>query len=490
MKKLLLSLIVFLVSFEMVAQDTPCSAEVMYLNTTCGATATFNEFYTNLEGTSPYNASCTSDNETTQEVTWVSFTATATSMTVTNNTNYVGPGAGEIEDKDFVLYTGACGSLTQFACAADVDGSGGTTTFTGLTVGTTYYMATSHSASSLAEGCTTCDVASICLTSTVSATQPAAACNTCSSPCTLTTNVTSSGTNISSTADAFICSGSVENNVWYQWCAPSTWPVGQSAYISVFDQFCGTSSGLQLTVWNFGGCPTAATNSNVVCANPGITTSYYYTWTAVASQCYLIAIDGFGGTVCTWSITVGSIIVLPTELSNFNVYKQNNIAQLTWETQSETNNDYFTIERSNDGVNFDFLDKVEGAGTINYSKSYSVNDLKPHKGMNYYRLSQTDYDGNKTIHPVKSVYFDDNQNNFTIYPNPNQNDFTIQYDGEDNELVTISIYDLTGKMIEKIAFNVIENQNTYPLTTNLAKGTYLISLTNGNKTDNQKLVIK
>lgn len=115
-----------------------------------------------------------------------------------------------------------------------------------------------------------------------------------------------------------------------------------------------------------------------------------------------------------WGITFGHINgeidggttvhgdgTLPIELLSFEANGNNNQAVIEWTTASEMNNDYFTIERSSDGINYKPIATVNGAGTSNSVNSYSYTDNTPGYGTLYYRLSQTDYDGrNETFAPV------------------------------------------------------------------------------------------
>ena len=474
------------------SQNSACTAETIYPTTTCAAnTTTFNSFNNDLAGTSTVNPACTSDNETTQAVTWVSFTATATSTTVTNNTNYAGPGAADIEKKDFVLYSGTCSALTQVACAAEVAGSGGTATFTGLTVGQTYFIMASRSAASIAAGCATCNNLNFCVTSTVAATPPANACNTCTTPCTLATNTTSSYTTVNATADAFICSGSVENNVWFQWCAPATWPAGQQAYIEVDNQFCNSSSGLQLTVWNIGAsCPTAATNANLVCQNPGSTTNFYFQWTATASTCYRITLDGFGGTACSFDITIGDITVLPIELISFDAIPRAGSINLRWVTATEENNDYFTIERTLDGFNYEEVTKVDGHGNSNRVREYSAFDYKPYDGVSYYRLKQTDFNGKASYSSIVAVEMKDRLEDMIVFPNPARgNHVDIYFSSKENASVLMQVYDSMGKLVMTRSIISTPGSNTIPVDLSvISKGMYFVTLTSGDQVLKNKLI--
>jgi predicted MPP superfamily phosphohydrolase len=94
---------------------------------------------------------------------------------------------------------------------------------------------------------------------------------------------------------------------------------------------------------------------------------------------------------------------LPINLSSFNATLNKDIVALDWSTAQEQNNKYFTIEKSIDGINFSFLGKVNGAGISSSPKMYHLIDYTPLEGINYYRLSQTDFDGNIKYHDIKRV---------------------------------------------------------------------------------------
>jgi gliding motility-associated-like protein len=332
MKKNYFSLFFFFISIFLFSQTpgtgtSPCSALQLYPQTSCGNTsgAQYAGYYQSenaaganvtMTGTSTLDPACTPDNETTQAVEWLSVTATATTFTITNQTDYGNsPTLAAQEPHDFVIYSGPCGSLTQLQCFSNVAG-GASVTATGLTVGQTYYIMVSQSASAYT-ACNTCTAASTCITSSVPFTPSN---NLCSTPFNMTTNVQYTSTNANATADGpSVCqnpaSGSVENNVWYQWCAPTNWPAGQTAYLIVNNQICNSTQGLQLSVYAPGiTCTniTAGTATSLLCQNPGSLTNYNYSFTANPNQCYLITLDGFAGVACTYNIMVsGSLCAAP-----------------------------------------------------------------------------------------------------------------------------------------------------------------------------------
>jgi hypothetical protein len=110
---------------------------------------------------------------------------------------------------------------------------------------------------------------------------------------------------------------------------------------------------------------------------------------------------------------------LPITLVDFSAKAQTNSVLLTWETAAELNNDYFTLLHSTSGSDFAPIGTVKGNGTANLPHAYSFIDLKPAIGNNYYRLEQTDFDGNATFSETIVVYeLSLGDPLAKIYPNP------------------------------------------------------------------------
>jgi hypothetical protein len=84
---------------------------------------------------------------------------------------------------------------------------------------------------------------------------------------------------------------------------------------------------------------------------------------------------------------------LPIELISFEGITKNGYNHLFWKTASESNNDYFTIEKTQDGINFTPIANINGAGNSNMVLNYDYIDYNIINTITYYRLKQTDYDG-------------------------------------------------------------------------------------------------
>lgn len=137
---------------------------------------------------------------------------------------------------------------------------------------------------------------------------------------------------------------------------------------------------------------------------------------------------------------------LPIVLLSFDATPVKSGVELKWVTAAEINNDYFTIERSNDGIHFEPIAMVDGAGTTSQSKSYQLKDHNPVKGISYYRLKQTDFNGSFEYSRSVSVYKQDYlTTSINVYPNPSNGNFTIQYGGERS--MYYQVVDMQGRVV-------------------------------------------
>ena len=105
-------------------------------------------------------------------------------------------------------------------------------------------------------------------------------------------------------------------------------------------------------------------------------------------------------------ITLGSTTLsnpLPVELISFTGQVLNDHVKLNWVTASELNNDFFTLQRSIDGAEFESIAEIDGAGTIQTATEYEYLDINPLPNLSYYRLRQTDFDKKFTYSKVIAV---------------------------------------------------------------------------------------
>lgn len=103
------------------------------------------------------------------------------------------------------------------------------------------------------------------------------------------------------------------------------------------------------------------------------------------------------------NFTINCLVLLPVELTSFTVEKTEVGNQVKWTTMSEVNNDYFLVQRSTNGLDWEDISIVSGAGNSSESIDYTVIDEKYLPIKNYYRLVQYDFDGQSTIFDVITV---------------------------------------------------------------------------------------
>jgi hypothetical protein len=171
----------------------------------------------------------------------------------------------------------------------------------------------------------------------------------------------------------------------------------------------------------------------------------------------------------------GCFVILPIELLSFNAHQEKNFNMLNWQTTSEKNNDYFLIERSENGIDFKNIGKVIGAGNSDNMQSYSFLDKSPMKGMNYYRLMHIDYNGYYNYTNIISILPKDFQITSFISPNPISNSATIEICDFRNTNYDFVVYNLFG---EEIMRTKIINQKSKIERGSLSGGIYYYQLTN------------
>jgi hypothetical protein len=101
-------------------------------------------------------------------------------------------------------------------------------------------------------------------------------------------------------------------------------------------------------------------------------------------------------------------VLLPTGLLSYNGKLINGQSLLTWQTNSEQNNDYFTVAHSTTGYDFEVIGQVQGAGNSSTLNDYNLIHLRPAQGINYYKLTSTDFDGTTYTKGIVSLLFNSN----------------------------------------------------------------------------------
>jgi len=241
--------------------------------------------------------------------------------------------------------------------------------------------------------------------------------------------------------------------------------------------------------WTVVACP----RDNIYSSTVGTTLNQNYCFTATPGQTYYLVADGNAGAITDVYLTgtSGLPVLLPIELISFNgnCDEKGNI-DFTWSTASETNNAYFTLQQSVDGMNWNQVVKINGNGTTSSVSNYTFKDRQfyPQK-VNYFRLKQTDFNGEEKIVRVISV-FNCNQpfnGKVQVAPNPTVGFFSIQVTKPEN-VTDITIFDIDGKTVS----NLTNISNTQMLDfSQKQKGMYFLRTTyrDGSK-DTQRIFVQ
>lgn len=186
-----------------------------------------------------------------------------------------------------------------------------------------------------------------------------------------------------------------------------------------------------------------------------------------------------------------SPVTLPVELSAFNAKCNENYTEITWETASEKNNDYFLLERANEDLIFETIATIKGNGNSTSPKYYSFKDYKSND-INYYRLVQADFDGTKTN--SKLIVSKNNcKSSFLInklYFNNISNEMSVSYTSETNQISEINIFNVFGNLIytEKYDLIIGENEIRIPID-NLPNGINICTIKTQDKNVMKKILV-
>lgn len=196
----------------------------------------------------------------------------------------------------------------------------------------------------------------------------------------------------------------------------------------------------------------------------------------------------------TGDISCGANTVLPVVLKEYSIECTLGGVDLNWGTNSQFNNHHFNIEKSIEGSDFEVLMELPGEGYSTQLNEYHYVDNSPNRGVNYYRLSQTDYDGVKTVLGTLSAEWpcSDEEMASYIYPNPTNGNTNLVIDfktGRQN--YTVEVYNSIGQVVLEPLVGSQKTEGTLmlPLKTNdLNTGIYLIKVNIDGQVSNVKLI--
>ncbi len=169
----------------------------------------------------------------------------------------------------------------------------------------------------------------------------------------------------------------------------------------------------------------------------------------------------------TFGSTDGSVNPLPVEYLSFDAKAIVDMVMVRWTTLTEINNEYFSVQRSQDGASFEEIERVEGALNSNTQLDYAIFDLNPLNGVSYYRLMQKDINGLTHFTKPVAVSFDNSSAELMVYPNPISQGDEIRL----NQIRSGVIFDIHGQLMMSISDTRFISSET------LASGMYYLRTT-------------
>lgn len=206
-------------------------------------------------------------------------------------------------------------------------------------------------------------------------------------------------------------------------------------------------------------------------------TAAYISGGASSSNRFSMASSDYWGMV---SILIKPTVALPVTWKSFTLKREGANVKANWVTASETNNDFFILQRSKDGVQFTDISKVKGAGNTTYDSEYSSNDEADIYSSFYYRVKQIDYDGKYDYSEIEFLKGKKMEEPLLIYPTVVTDHVSFKMASvNEQENYKIKILDTSGKLIVEKSIQGSDLLNSSELNTEeYVSGTYLVVLEN------------
>ena len=162
-------------------------------------------------------------------------------------------------------------------------------------------------------------------------------------------------------------------------------------------------------------------------------------------------------------------------------------------------NDYFTIERSTNGLSFKEIAQIRGAGKSNRELKYESFDESPIEGISYYRLKQYDFDGAEEIFNMVAVRFEKNLDGsciLRVFPNPCIGQCTInlsECEHNVNAEIKVEMIDALGNLVySRIPYREFDGSFQFSVdsSNNLKPGVYIVRGTSKSESYTNKVIVK
>ena len=395
---------------------------------------------------------------------WYSFVATATDLVVIIESVSGGCYFSS------AVYSGSCGSLTELDCQTNAP-LDDIYSLTGLVVGNTYYILVTYP-----PGGPCGAEAAFC----ISIATPTPPCPTCTAPCGDAYGYSSTPTvqQVVDDCQTIPFAPALAAGTTHTFCYSFQASATSVDFNVIITSDCGNTGNVTNFSWEL---------YNSTCGSPiqtgtlasltfsGLTVGNYYVF------CYTFTVPS----TCSHSqhcpYFVGAT-TMPVEFLYFNAYYTGRKVDLVWATASESNNAYFTVEKSKDAITFETVAVINGAGNSTETLVYTATDENPYPGATYYRLKQTDYNGSFKFSPIQVVRTHAADPVFSVVPNPAANLCEVLYNCTGEESVSLKVIDYSGKIVQEKMLECRDGVNVSKIDlSEQPVGMYVIVLTSNNE---------
>ncbi|NUM31134.1 MAG: T9SS type A sorting domain-containing protein [Bacteroidetes bacterium] len=182
--------------------------------------------------------------------------------------------------------------------------------------------------------------------------------------------------------------------------------------------------------------------------------------------------------------------VLPVTLLYFKtINNDKKSVTMKWATSAEINNDFFTIEKSTNGKNWVEVARIPGAGNSSQIINYSYTDNNPLSGTSYYRLKQTDYNGEYEYFQSKAVVLDaKGKLNLEVFPNPAKENTTVKLTTLSASKIVVKVLNINGQ--EVLSATELDGNSLEIQTSLFPKGLYIVEITQDENVLRKKLIVE
>lgn len=188
-------------------------------------------------------------------------------------------------------------------------------------------------------------------------------------------------------------------------------------------------------------------------------------------------------------LTDGGDTPLPVELLSLTATKSDNVITVSWATASETNNNFFEVQVSEDGYAYSVAGTVSGAGNSNVRRDYEF-DYRESNAVEYICLRQVDYNGADELYgPVYVEQNNDKGHNPEVYPNPVESDFYVSFPDPLESETRVRLFNSMGQRIKNVTLQPGNKKTHIQISNDMPAGMYFLKI-DGSVNTTQKINIR